>query len=172
MVKHSLTQNREEPHSIQFLFASYFATLLYSLSTRKTFAPRCETCKIEKQYSTDERERRRIVSWLYESSQPPLGISIKRRLIFISVANCAWQEGEGGGVWARVEFKINDYKLSRSRPVRRLLYSLAHFTIDSLSGVSCRALGRGRKKKRRGKKKEKEEKTTNRYDSGRGKPFI
>lgn len=42
--------------------------------------------------------------------------------------------------------------------MRRLLYGLAHFTIDSVSGVSCRALGRGREKKEREKRKRKKKK--------------
>lgn len=104
-----------------------------------------------------EREKANRISWLYESSQPSLGISIKRRLIFISVANCAWYGEGGGGGEARVEFKINDYKLSRSPCAKTLVCTASrafHHRFGIWCIVSCSGEGEGGKKKERGKKRE------------------
>lgn len=84
------------------------------------------------------------------------------------------RRGGGEGGEARVEFKINDYKLSRSPCAKTLVCTASrafHHRFGIWCIVSCSGEGEGGKK-RREEKKEKEEKTTNRYDSGGGKPFI
>lgn len=77
------------------------------------------------------------------------------------MANCAWYGEGGGGGEARVEFKINDYKLSRSPCAKTLVCTASrafHHRFGIWCIVSCSGEGEGEKKgewkKKRKKKKQ------------------